>query len=62
MNIKKDNLTELKAALQLTPLATPDIETVEPEIRSGAQYAKRPSMITGLKLNESDDTSDESEH
>jgi phage FluMu gp28-like protein len=56
-----DLVSDLKAKLQQTPMAIPDVETVEPEIRTVAQYALLPSMKSGFSLDKDDATKAENE-
>jgi len=48
-------LRRLKNKLGQVPLGAPSVETIQPEIRSVAQYAMLPSMRAGFRLDEPED-------
>lgn len=50
MTEDEKRLTELKEKLSHIPLSAPAVETVQPEIRTGTQYAMLPSMSAGIQL------------
>jgi len=45
-------LQRLKGKLRETPLGAPAVETIQPEIRSVAQYAAMSSMRAGFLVDE----------
>lgn len=47
-------LARLKNRLRETSFEAPAVETVQPEIRSAAQYALLPSMRAGFRIDDED--------
>lgn len=50
-------LGRLKSKLRETSFDAPAVETVQPEIRSAAQYAMMPSMRAGFRIDDEADNS-----
>jgi len=51
---KNDMRSQLKDALRGVPVDAPAVETVEPEIRTAAQY-QLPSMRDGFRFDEANE-------
>jgi len=54
MDDRDEMLQRLKGKLRATPLSTPAVEMIQPEIRSVAQYAAMSSMRAGFLVDETE--------
>ncbi|MEY9990306.1 hypothetical protein ABIE67_002338 [Streptomyces sp. V4I8] len=52
---REELLGRLKSRLRETSFDAPAVETVQPEIRSAAQYALMPSMRAGFRIDDEAD-------